>query len=90
MSKKVTKSEELKCVWNMGTACEGDVVETELFDAQIKIPICESHTKEHRDIMVLHKNGYDIEEVLNMTSEERRKEVLTIELSGLAREEIKL
>ena len=90
MSKKVVKNESLKCVWNMGSPCNGDVVETELFDAQIKIPICDDHIEEHRDIMTLHKNGYDIEEVLNMTAEERRKEVLTIKLSGLEREEVKL
>lgn len=90
MSKKVAKDDSFKCVWNMGTPCDGDVTETELFDAQIKIPICNGHIEEHKDIMTLHKNGYDIEEVLNMTAEERRKEVLTIKLSGLEREEVKL
>lgn len=74
----------LKCVWGMGTPCSGKVEEVSFFDGQITVPVCEGHTEEHRDVMILHKNNYDIEQVLQMTNEERRKEVLTLKLSGLS------
>jgi hypothetical protein len=67
----------------MGTPCEGKVEEVEMFDGQIKIPICEQHLEEHRDIMILHKHKYDIEEILQESAEYRRQEVLVLKLSGL-------
>ena len=74
---------DLECVWNMGTPCDGKIGEEDMFDAQIRVPICEIHIKQHRDILTLHKNGYDIEEVLQMSAEDRRREVLTIGLSAI-------
>lgn len=74
---------ELECVWNMGTPCEGKTNEQDLFDAQIRVPICTDHLQQHRDILTLHKNGYDIEDVLQMASDDRRREVLTIGLSAI-------
>lgn len=81
--KKTTEA----CVWQIGTPCGGEVREAELFDHQIRIPICENHLQEHEDIMLLHKNKYDVEEILNQKAEQRRQEVLTLKLSGLQTDE---
>lgn len=74
---------KLKCVWNMGTACSDDVEEVEFFNAQIKVPVCKNHIEQHKYVMVLHKNGYDVEEILQNTPEYRKGEVLVLKLSGL-------
>ena len=79
-----TKEEkELKCVWAMGTPCEGKVSETELFAKQIKVPICENHLEEHSHVMILAKNGYDVEAILQENADYRKQEVLVLKLSGL-------
>lgn len=83
-------SKDLKCVWNMGTPCNGNVVERKLFQQQIKVPMCEAHLEQHKEVMILHKNGYDVEEVLQQTPEYRKKEVLTLQLSGLDTEEVEI
>jgi hypothetical protein len=67
----------------MGTECSDDVEERELFDGQIKIPVCSEHFEQHRYVMILHKNGYDIEEALQQSPEYRKSEVLVLKLSGL-------
>lgn len=77
------ETEDLKCVWCMGTPCEGKVKETEFFGKQIKIPVCEKHIEEHKHIMILYKNNYDIEEILQESAEYRKSEVLVLQLSGL-------
>jgi hypothetical protein len=74
---------KLKCVWNMGTPCSDDVEERTLFQSQIKIPICINHYEEHKNIILLHKNHYDVEELLQKTPDDRKAEVLTILLSKL-------
>lgn len=76
-------STDEKCVWQIGTPCGGETTQKEFFNHQIRIPVCGNHLNEHREIMVLHKNGYDVEEILNQTPEWRKQEVLTLELSGL-------
>ncbi len=81
---------KLKCVWNMGTDCSDDVEEVEFFNKQIKVPVCKNHIEEHKYVMILHKNGYDIEEVLNQTPEYRKGEVLVLKLSGLAGDDVEL
>lgn len=83
-------SKELKCVWNMGTPCSGKVNERKLFQQQIKVPMCEAHLEQHKEVMLLHKNGYDVEEVLQQTPEYRKKEVLTLQLSGLDTDEVEI
>ncbi len=80
MSKENT---ELKCVWAMGTPCNGEVKEAELFTKQIKVPICENHLEEHTHVMILAKNGYDVEAILQENAEYRKQEVLVLKLSGL-------
>lgn len=74
---------KLKCVWNMGTECTDDVQEIEFFHNQIKVPVCSKHVEEHKFVMILHKNGYDVEEILQQTAEYRKGEVLVLKLSGL-------
>jgi len=75
--------EELKCVWCMGTPCEGKVSEVSFFNNQITIPVCEKHVEEHKHIMILHKNNYDVEEILQESPDYRKGEVLVLKLSGL-------
>lgn len=77
------KKQELRCVWNMGGECDGEVKEVEFFNHQIKVPVCEGHVEQHTHVMILHKNGYDVEEILQETAEWRKGEVLTLQLSGL-------
>ena len=78
-----------KCVWHIGTPCsENDTTWQEMFNHQIRIPICADHFAQHKEIMLLHKNGYDVEEILNATPEWRKQEVLTLTLSGLETGEV--
>ena len=81
----MTKKKEEGCVWALGTPCKGSVEWTKFFKGQIKVPVCESHIDEHRVIIMLFNNGYDVEEILNQTSDWRKQEALTITLSGLAK-----
>jgi hypothetical protein len=83
-----TKPDE-KCVWHIGTPCsDNDTDWKEMFNHQIRIPICANHYEQHLEIMLLHKNSYDVEEILNATPEWRRAEVLTLKLSGLETGEV--
>ena len=76
-------SKKLKCVWNMGTDCSDEITEIEFFNTQIKVPVCSNHVEQHKFVMVLHKNNYDVEEILRQTPEYRKGEVLILKLSGL-------
>jgi hypothetical protein len=84
-TKETEKKEEvkLKCVWGMSPGCTDDVKMTDFFNGSITIPVCSKHIPEHRDIMILHRNGYDVQEFLKWTPEKRREEVLVLQLSGL-------
>ena len=66
---------ENKCVWNMGTPCSGELKEQLIFDGQVKVLICDKHKLEHIDVITLHSNGYKIETILQMSAQERRKEI---------------
>jgi hypothetical protein len=74
---------DLKCVWSMGSGCADKVYDVAIFNNQIKIPICESHLEDHEHVMTLHRNGYDIEEIIQKDENYRKEEVLVIRLSGL-------
>lgn len=76
--------EEIHCVWNMGTPCDDKPRSKRLmFSKQLEIPICEKHFEEHKEVMILNGNGYDIEEIVEMTPEERKRLSYTIVLSGM-------
>jgi hypothetical protein len=64
---------DLRCVWNMGTSCEGSTAHKLMFDDYLKIPICEGHHNEHMVVTALHDSGMDIEDLLKMSKEERSK-----------------
>jgi len=49
-------AEEIHCVWNLGTPCEGKRYKELMFSKQLEIPICEKHVEEHREIMKIYKN----------------------------------
>jgi len=83
------KKDEVKkdegCVWNLGTPCGSCVEEKKLFHNQIKVHICDNHFEEHKIIILLFNNGYEVEKILNQDAEWRKHEALTIQLSGLAK-----
>jgi len=76
-------TEEQKCVWHLGSNCSGAVTLNKMFTGQLNVPICENHIEGHKYIMILHKNKYDVEQILNETEEWRKQEVLTLALSGV-------
>lgn len=76
-------SKKLKCVWNMGSDCSDDVKEVAFFNESIKVPVCSNHIEQHKYVMILHKNKYDVEAVLRESPEYRKGEVLVLKLSGL-------
>lgn len=82
--------EDIYCVWNLGDACGGKVAKVLMFRKQLEIPICENHLEGHKYIMLLHGNGYEIEEVVDMTPEERKRIAYTFLLSGLDLSEVEI
>jgi len=81
--REAAEKDGVHCVWNMGSPCGGERFKKLLFSKQLEIPICHNHLEEHKEVMILHANDYDIEEVLDMTAEERKRIVYTLVLSGL-------
>ena len=77
------KEEKILCVWNMGTPCDGKREKKLMFSKQLEIPICEKHFEEHKEVMILHHQGYDIEEIVDMEPEERKRLVYTMVLAEL-------
>lgn len=71
---------DTKCVWNMGTDCDGDVDNRTMFNQQLTIPACDKHFREHQVVMALHSTGLDIEEVMEMTVEERNTKAEELEI----------
>jgi hypothetical protein len=63
---------KLKCVWNMGYDCSGEISEVPMFDDQITAPACEAHYEDHKRVLFLHKYGHDVEEMLKLSPEERK------------------
>ena len=78
---------DIKCVWHLGSPCDGKTEIRGFFGGQLKVPVCDGHLEGHKHIMLLHKNGYNVEQMLNETEEYRKQEVLTLVLGGLAKEE---
>jgi hypothetical protein len=74
MSKENKEEKPMKCVWNMGYDCGGEVAEAKMFDDQITIPICETHLEDHKMVMYLHKQKIDVDVIL-MLSLSARKEL---------------
>ena len=82
--------EEIHCVWNMGTECGGNKSKVKMFSKQLEIPICDKHLEEHKEVMILHANGHDIEEIVDMEPEERKRIVYTMILAGLDLDNVEL
>lgn len=76
-------NEEIHCVWNMGTKCAGKICKQLMFNEKLEVPICEKHIEEHKEVMILQTNGFDIEEIVDMKPEERKRTAYTIILAGL-------
>ena len=71
----------MKCVWKLDGTCQGKVSTLNILDRGafafgLSVHICESHKKEHENIMALYEEGYEPDEVLLMSAE-KRKELLT-------------
>ena len=74
----------------MGTPCNGEIKERPMFDNQMMVPTCDFHYEEHINVMTLHQNGYDIEEILQQTNEWRKAEVEKLVASGVNISKIQL
>jgi hypothetical protein len=87
-------SKKLECIWSMSSDCSSDcsddVKEVGFFNNSIKVPVCSNHIEQHKCIMILHKNNYDLEAILRETPEERKREVLILKLAGLDDTEVDL
>jgi hypothetical protein len=60
------------CLCNMeDIICDGNLEQRIMFHGQLNVVICESHYKDHINIMLLKANGFDIEKVLELTPEQR-------------------
>jgi len=79
-------SEELLCVWDLGTPCSGEVEIRPFFNKEAGVPVCDAHVEQHRCILFLFHNGYDIEKVVDATPEWRKKQMLTLVLAGISPE----
>lgn len=80
--------EEVKCTWGIGTPCDGEHKMRTLFGDILKdIPMCDKHFQEHTEIVILCSSGHDIEEVVDMAPEERKRLALTVALSGMSLDE---
>lgn len=78
----MSKLKDDKCVWNMGTPCDGEVKIRQMFKHQITAPVCAIHFRDHLNCMLLNNNKYDLEVVLNMTAEQRAAEVKILMEAG--------
>ena len=76
---------ELVCKWQLETECDGDIDTHLIFKekARLKIPMCMKHFDEHKEIMLMHRNSYEVEDILNMKPDERKRISQTIILSGI-------
>lgn len=85
MSDETKKPEKLECVLPLGTKCGGSVsMKTILGTTDVRVPVCEKHFEELEDMLFLYQNGYDPNDMLERSEEWRKKEVLTLKLSGLS------
>lgn len=83
--------DEIVCVWDMGTPCDDTPDQKRLmFSKQLDIPICDKHFEEHKEVMILVSKGYDIEEVVDMTPEERKRLTITVVLSGMSLDDVEV
>lgn len=69
----MSDEKELKCVWDMGYECSGEITEETIFNGQVTVPICELHLKDHKQLLFLHDHGEDVEEILQLSLEDRQK-----------------
>ena len=66
-------NQKIKCVWSVGSPCDGSVSQQLMFDGQMTIPICVAHLSEHQEILFLNAHDYYIDEVVDMSAEEKHK-----------------
>jgi hypothetical protein len=69
----MSEKETTECIWVIGGKCAGKVKAILLFSNQLKVPICEKHLQQHREIMTLNSAGRDIQEVMKMAPDEQHK-----------------
>ena len=91
----IKEVEVARCMWRVNTDCKGNIEKRKMIRALDNndrariyyVPICDGHFEEHQDVMRLHKNGYSVEEIFKKDTEWRRREILTLGLSGLSDED---
>jgi len=74
------KKDKVNCVWDTDGDCGGTVSYEGLFGDQINLPVCEAHLNDHMTIIALNNSGIEVEEVINMTLEERHRKVYDLAL----------
>lgn len=82
-NKNTKKEEKEECVWLLGTEHGGDVERRLMFDGQLNPPVCEKHFEEHKMIMLLVANNYEIEQVVEMDPDEIKRLAYTLIMSGV-------
>lgn len=83
MSGEVVDKNNPECEWQLDEECSGEVKHRRMF-GKTDIPLCEKHMEQHKTIIFLHLNGYNIDAIMDMSLEDRKREALTIQLSGIA------
>jgi len=64
----------MKCIWNMGAPCSGEILKEEMFSRQVNIPICRKHLDEHKQFFFINEYGdQTFEEYIHMSSEKREE-----------------
>lgn len=76
------------CEWRIDEQCQGKVSKEELFGHQIRVSVCERHLKCHKNIVLLHHSGYDIEKILAMSFEEMENEIKQLNVIESNKKEI--
>lgn len=65
------------CTWKIEGSCDSLAKDRELFfgNGYIKVPICDKHYRQHENIIALYKKEKSVDDVIDMTDEERLKEL---------------
>jgi len=73
-------NDKVNCVWVTDGEHGGNVSYEGLFGDQINLPVCEAHLNDHMTIIALNNSGIEVEEVIEMTLEERHRKVYDLAL----------
>jgi len=85
------EEDDMFCIWDMGSPCDDSkVLRRNVFYNTLGIEMCDKHFEEHKEVVILVGNGYSIEEITEMTPEQRKRLAFTMVLSGMDIDEVPL